>query len=195
VPIGKLYYLDPPATQGEAEARFRHPGTHLLRTTAFLFGYLGIRVLTGGVTYPVWLGLQALMSRSPETARGIGAAVLVIAGLYQVSPLKYRCLSHRRSPLSYFIQHPVGRSPVDGLRLGFHHGAFCVACCWALMSVLFAVGLMNLAWMGLLTLAIFTEKTHRQGHRIGQMIGVALIGLGLLLFVGPSMVRQFLIGM
>lgn len=179
MPIGKLYYLDPPATQGEAEARFRHPGTHLLRTTAFLFGYLGIRVLTGGVTYPVWLGLQALMSRSPETARGIGAAVLVIAGLYQVSPLKYRCLSHRRSPLSYFIQHPVGRSPVDGLRLGFHHGAFCVACCWALMSVLFAVGLMNLAWMGLLTLAIFTEKTHRQGHRIGQMIGVALIGLGL----------------
>ena len=173
----------------------RQPGPHLLRTAAFLFGYLGIWVLTGGVAYPVWLGLQAVMSRSPETARGIGAAILVLAGLYQVSPLKYRCLSHCRSPLSYFIQHPVGRSPVDGLRLGLHHGAFCVGCCWALMSVLFAVGLMNLAWMGLLTLAIFIEKTHRHGHRIGQWIGVALIGLGLLLFVGPPMVRQFLTGM
>lgn len=170
----------------------RQPGPHLLRTAAFIFGYIAVWTLTGALAYLFWLVLQAVGARSPESASIAGAAILIGAGLYQLSPLKYRCLSHCRSPLSFFIQHPVGRGPGSGLRLGLHHGAFCVACCWALMAVLFAVGVMNLAWMGLLTLAIFIEKTHQRGPRIGQAIGIALIGLGLLLLAGPLSLRPFL---
>ena len=164
----------------------RQPGPHLFRTVAFLLGYLAIWAMTGGVAYLLWMVLQAVGARSPESSRCIRAVILMGAGIYQLTPLKYRCLSHCRSPLSFFIQHPVGRSPASGLRLGFHHGAFCVACCWALMAVLFAVGVMNLAWMGLLTLAIFFEKIHRYGHRIGQAVGLVLIALGLLLLAGPA---------
>lgn len=172
----------------------RQPGPHHLRTVAFLLGYLAIWALTGAVAYLCWLALQAALARSPESSLGISAAILMGAGLYQLTPLKYRCLSHCRSPLSFFIQHPVGRSPGSGLHMGLHHGAFCVACCWALMAVLFAVGVMNLAWMGLLTLAIFIEKTHPRGPRIGQAIGIALIGLGLFLLAGPPPLRQHLLG-
>ncbi|MGE5285121.1 MAG: DUF2182 domain-containing protein [Actinomycetota bacterium] len=167
---------------------------HRLRTVAFLFGYLATWILTGVAAYPIWRGLQAAMAPNPDSARWTGAAILVVAGLYQLSPLKYRCLSHCRSPLSFFIQHPVGRSPLDGIRLGLYHGAYCVGCCWALMAVLFAVGLMNLAWMGLLTIAIFVEKAYRQGHRVGQLIGVALIALGILLLGGPPWIQQSLFG-
>ena len=169
-------------------------GAPRLRTTAFLFGYLATWILTGVAAYPAWRGLQAAMAASPDAARWTGAAILVVAGLYQLSPLKYRCLSHCRSPLSFFMQHPVGRSPIDGLRLGLYHGAYCVACCWGLMAVLFAVGLMSLGWMGLLTVAIFVEKAYRQGHRVGQLTGVALIVLGLLLLGGPPWIQQSLIG-
>lgn len=172
----------------------RRAGPHRLRTGGFLLGYLGIWILTGALAYPLWVVLHGAVGGSAEAARGIGAAIFVVAGLYQLTPLKYRCLSHCRSPVSFFIRHPVGRSPADGLRLGLHHGAYCVACCWALMIVLFAVGWMNLAWMGLLTLAIFLEKTHRLGQRIGRLNGIVLIGLGLLLLGGPPVVGRFLIG-
>ncbi len=182
------------ATAYAAVSRPR-PGPHRLRVAAFVGGYFGIWALTGALAYPVWRGLQAAMARAPGSARWIGAAILVAAGLYQLTPLKVRCLAHCRSPLAFFLQHPVERNPMNGLTLGLHHGAYCVACCWALMSVLFAVGVMNLAWMGLLTLAIFLEKTHRLGPRIGRLNGLALIGLvGVLLLAGPSVVRRFLIG-
>ena len=179
---------------GFASISRRQPGSHPLRTAAFLSGYLTTWILTGFLAYPAWLGIQTLLARHPDTLRGIGAAILIASGLYQVSPLKYRCLAHCRSPWGFFMEHPVGRSPAAGLRLGLRHGAFCVACCWALMAVLFAVGIMNLAWMGLLTLAIFAEKTLRHGHRIGQAIGVGLIGLGLALLAAPPAFGRFLVG-
>ena len=97
-------------------------------------------------------------------------------------------------PFELLHAAPRGKEPIDGLRLGLYHGAYCVACCWALMAVLFAVGLMNLGWMGLLTVAIFVEKAYRQGHRVGQLTGVALIVLGLLLLGGPPWIQQSLIG-
>jgi predicted metal-binding membrane protein len=172
----------------------RQAGPHYLRTAAFIFGYVVVWTLSGALAYLLWLVLQEVGARSEDSLRVVSAAILIGAGFYQLTPLKYRCLSHCRSPLSFFIEHPVGRSLGSGLQLGLYHGAFCVACCWALMGVLFAVGVMNLAWMGMLTLVIFVEKIHRRGPLIGRAIGIALIGLGFIFLVGPPSLRQFLLG-
>src|SRR5437762_58177 len=75
-------------------------------------------------------------------------AILMIAGVYQFTPLKYRCLEKCRSPLSFVVEHWQGRNERrQAFRLGVDHGVFCVGCCWALMLLMFVVGMSNLAWM------------------------------------------------
>ena len=109
-------------------------------------------------------------------------AVLVAAGLYQLTPLKRVCLDHCRSPFA-FVTALAGRT-AGALRMGVGHGAYCLGCCWALFAVLVAAGVMSLAWMLLLTLVVFAEKVLPLGRRASPMIGVALIVLGLLVASG-----------
>jgi predicted metal-binding membrane protein len=111
------------------------------------------------------------------------ALVLIEAGLYQFTPLKRVFLTHCRSPVAFFLWHwRDGR--VGAIRMGVHHGAYCLGCCWALFAVLLAAGVMNLAWMFLLTLIVFLEKVLPQGQRIAVGIGGAFCLAGVLIAGG-----------
>jgi predicted metal-binding membrane protein len=104
--------------------------------------------------------------------------VLLVAGLYQLTPLKRVCLDHCRTPLGFVASHwRDGR--LGALRMGIVHGAYCLGCCWALFAVLVAAGVMSLAWMLLLTLVVFAEKALPQGRRTAAVVGGALVVLGL----------------
>ena len=103
--------------------------------------------------------------------------ILLAAGLYQLSPLKSVCLSHCRSPASFFARH--WRPGWSGaVRLGMWHGAYCVACCWALMLLLFVGGVMNLAWVAALSLLVLAEKVLPLGATISRAIGLLLVAGG-----------------
>ena len=112
-------------------------------------------------------------------SRWLSGAVLIAAGLYQLSPLKNVCLSHCRAPASFLSRHWRPHA-LGALRLGAMHGAYCVGCCWMLMALLFVGGVMNLVWIAALAVLVLVEKvmppgpvdrplrrrrSHRMGHR------------------------------
>ena len=103
--------------------------------------------------------------------------MLVVAGLYQLTPLKRVCLRHCRSPLGFLMT--TGGTGGSG-RCGWASstGRYCLGCCWALFAVLVAAGVMSLAWMLLLTLVVFAEKVFPHGERTAVAVGVALVLLG-----------------
>jgi len=104
----------------------------------------------------------------------IAAAILFAAGVFQFVPFKRACLMHCRNPLTYFLTRwRDGAS--GGFRMGFHHGLFCVACCWALMATTLAVGVMSLWWMTALALVTFAEQVSPWGNRVRIAVGLALI--------------------
>ena len=104
----------------------------------------------------------------------IAAGILFTAGAFQFAPLKRACLMHCRNPLTYFLTRwRDGAS--GGFRMGFHHGVFCVACCWALMATTIAVGVMSLWWMAALALVTFAEQVSPWGDRLRIAVGWALI--------------------
>ncbi len=115
----------------------------------------------------------------------LASSVLFLAGIYQISSWKHACLNHCRSPLSYFAHnwHP-GSS--GSLRIGLFHGFVCVGCCWALMSVMFAVGSMSLIWMGFLTFLMFAEKIFPFGHKLTIPIATFLWVMGIWIAVSPE---------
>ena len=130
-------------------------------------------IIHTAVERSVWLAAHAWV---------VGAATLVLAGLYQFLPLKYHCLDRCRSPLSFIVEHWRGRhAQTQALRLGIHHGLFCVGCCWALMLLMFAVGIGNLGWMLALGTVMAVEKNMPGGRQLSAPLGVILIGWGLAL--------------
>jgi predicted metal-binding membrane protein len=97
--------------------------------------------------------------------------------MYQLSPLKDRCLAHCRSPLAQLLPNGSERGRFRDLRVGAHHGAYCLGCCWGLMVILVAVGVMNIAAMIGLAVVVLVEKTWRWGPLAGRLAGVAALGL------------------
>ncbi len=130
------------------------------------------------------LGVSALGVSALATP--LAGMVLVGAGLYQVTPSKAACLEHCRTPMSFFLSR-WRNGPVGAFRMGASHGAFCVGCCWALMLTGFALGVMNLAWMAVLTLVIAVETLAPRGDRIAKVAGAALVVWGLVLIGGAWM--------
>ncbi len=111
-----------------------------------------------------------------ENARGLGACVLTVAGLFQFSRLKYHCLDKCRTPLSFIIQHWRGPTPQrDAFWLGAHHGLFCVGCCWAIMLLMFVVGTGSIGWMLVLGAVMAIEKNLTWGKRLSRSLGVVLL--------------------
>lgn len=106
------------------------------------------------------------------------AALLIAAGLYQFTPLKLACLQHCRSPAQYLAEHFQPGAP-GALRLGWKHGLYCLGCCWFLMALLFAGGIMNLLWIAGLAIYVLLEKLAPQGQLIARVAGLAMVLVGL----------------
>ncbi len=102
------------------------------------------------------------------------AALLIAAGLYQFTALKDRCLEHCRSPMTQFLHH-WHPGFVGGIRMGAHHGAYCVVCCWGLMAIGFVGGVMDLIWMGGATVLMTLEKLPQIGRYLTRPVGIALV--------------------
>jgi predicted metal-binding membrane protein len=122
----------------------------------------------------------ALLTPMMESASNIlGAIVLILAGLYQWTPLKEACLAYCQSPL-LFIQQQGGfrGDPGGALALGFRHGIYCIGCCWALMALLFVGGVMNLLWIAVLAILILLEKLTPFGRVVARIAGVGFMASG-----------------
>ena len=155
---------------------------------AFLGGYAAVWSCFGAAAFLGDLGMHRLVERWGWLAARpalVGGAVLVLAGAFQFSKLKDRCLTVCRHPAGYLQRH-YRRGTGAALRLGAGHGVWCVGCCWALMLVAFAAGVANLWWMAALTALMVFEKTGRQGRRGVRPIGLGLIVLGLLMLASPA---------
>ncbi|HLW59454.1 MAG TPA: DUF2182 domain-containing protein [bacterium] len=165
----------------------RSAGGSAAPTWVFLVGYLAVWSMFGVAAYLLSLVVPAVGMAAPGLRAHsplVGGFVLVLAGAYQWSPWKGVCLQHCRSPLAFMLQS--WRAGYGGaFFMGVSHGAYCVGCCWGLMVVLFAVGLMNLGWMILLATVIFIEKIFRHGPLIGRLVGLGLLLFGLATAVAP----------
>ena len=156
----------------------RRPRPGLL-VALLLAGYL---VVWGGFGLAAWIldrGIHGAVDALPwlaERPQLIMGATLAVAGLWQFSPLRERCLDECRSPLGFVMNHWRGEAPPrESFRMGVAHGAFCVGCCWSLMLVMFGVGMGSVAAMLALGALTAVERNLPRGRRLTRPIGVALI--------------------
>ncbi|MEA3081595.1 MAG: hypothetical protein QOD54_1263 [Sphingomonadales bacterium] len=156
-------------------------------TAAFLAGYLACWIGFALVAAALQLALERAALASPASmalhGRHAAAALLIAAGLYQLSPFKDACLGRCRSPADFLARnYRPGAS--GALRLGLLHGAYCVGCCWMLMALLFVGGVMNLIWIAALTLLVAAEKLLPGGNWLARIAGMAMAGWGAALLLG-----------
>ena len=158
----------------------RDKGAPYVPTAVFALGYVLVWAAFSLVAVTAQWSLERsglLSSTMASTSVMLGAVLLIAAGLYQLTPLKYACLKHCRSPL-FFISHHWRPGEWGALRMGLEHGAFCTGCCWFLMALLFYGGIMNLFWIIGLALLVLVEKVAPAGHWVGWVMGVGLIAWG-----------------
>lgn len=162
--------------------RFQRSRSGAAGLTAALFagGYLLVWTLFSALATAAQWGLERSGLLSADMAlvgTGIAAAIFIAAGAYQFAPLKQRCLDACRSPIGFLSAHWRPGS-VGALRMGMHHGAFCLGCCWLLMTLLFVGGVMNLLWIVPVALFVLIEKCLPGGERMGKAGGALLIAWG-----------------
>jgi predicted metal-binding membrane protein len=156
----------------------------LLFTAGYLLAWLG----AGAVAFTARAAIDAA---SPDalawnrTGRWVAGAMLVLAAVYQLTPLKDVCLGKCRSPLGALLG--TWRDGHSGsVQMGVKNGLWCVGCCWALMASLFALGIMSVAWMAVVAALIAVEKTLPWRRIASYGIAAVLLALGLLLLVAPG---------
>ena len=158
------------------------------RTYAFAGGYLlaWAAFSLAATVLQRALAEAALLSMMMESSSpALGATLLIVAGIYQWTPLKEKCLTYCRGPAAFLAQN--FRPGIGGaLRLGVHHGLYCVGCCWALMLLLFFGGVMSLLWIGAITVFVLLEKLAPYGAQGGRLSGVLLMAMGLYVLAGMS---------
>lgn len=146
-----------------------------------ILGYFAAWVLfaAGIAALQAWLVQSGIVNQMGRSISGwFSAGLLIAAGAYQFTKIKDICLEHCRSPMVQFLKH-WHPGFVGGIRMGAHHGAYCVACCWGLMAIGFVGGMMSLVWMGIATLLMTLEKLPDLGNWVTRPVGVGLIGWGL----------------
>lgn len=146
----------------------------------FVGGYLLVWfAFSVGATLINWiLHTQGFLTfKMGHTNNIIGGTLLIAAGAFQWTPLKDVCLKHCRSPLS-FLMSKWREGNLGALRMGIEHGTYCVGCCWLLMALLFALGIMNLAWIAVLSVFVLIEKIIPRGELFARTAGVALVAWG-----------------
>ena len=159
-------------------------------TAVFLGGYLITWTAYGLVAYAVY---RAAKGAAPdllawrEAGRYVAGGALVLAGLYELTPLKEVCLRHCRGPM-HFVLGGWRDGTSGALRMGGEHGLYCVGCCWGLMLALFALGVMSLTWMGIVAVMIFAQKVLPGGNRLALAFALVFVAAGIWVAVAPSSV-------
>ena len=147
---------------------------------SFVSGYVAVWAAFSLAAAALQFGLESAALLSPmmhTTNAALAGAVLIVAGLYQWTPLKQSCLRRCRSPLEFVMTH-WRDGPRGAFVMGVRHGAYCLGCCWMLMLLLFVGGVMNLAWIAGLALFVLVEKLAPAGHWLGRAAGAVLIVWG-----------------
>ncbi len=160
-------------------------GTVLAPTAVFVSGYLVIWTLFSAASTVAQWGLDQAALLSPmmvASSPALGAALLIAAGIYQMTPYKDACLKHCRSPVHFIADH-WHAGTAGAFRMGLEHGAFCLGCCWALMLLLFVGGVMSLLWIAGITIFVLLEKVLPVGAKGGRWAGAAMIAAGALVLV------------
>ena len=152
-------------------------------------GYVGTWAAFGIVAYAGNWGLQQVIEGSTwlrSNTQVLSAGTLILAGVYQFTPFKYRCLDKCRSPYSFIVEHWRGKGErLQSLLLGAHSGVFCIGCCWSLMLLMFSVSVGHFWWMLVLGAVMAIEKNMPWGRRLVAPIGVALVAWGLTILLNP----------
>jgi predicted metal-binding membrane protein len=161
--------------------------TRAARTAALVAGYLLTWTAFGVLAYGASVLGGRLAAEAPSAAPWVGAGLLAAAGIYQLTPLKNYCLRHCRSPVAFLLHVSGYRGRFRDIRTGLYHGLYCVGCCWGLMLVLVAVGVMNLAWMAAIAAAVLLEKTWRHGTAFSRAVGAGLIVLACFVPAYPAL--------
>jgi predicted metal-binding membrane protein len=167
--------------------RCKQQGT-FVATGQFLLGYLVVWTSFSVLATLAQWGLQTAALVSPmmaSTSNVLGAGLLLMGGLFQFSRLKYACLAHCRSPIGFFATE-WREGSWGAFKMGLKHGGYCLVCCWAMMFLLFAFGVMNLLWVAGLSLLVLLEKIAPFQRLVSRVAGLVFIGWAAWLVFGPT---------
>jgi predicted metal-binding membrane protein len=171
-----------------AQAGIRQPYDAFASTWVFVGAYMLVWAYVGVAAYVAVLVAQIAAERAalpPAIAARIGGAILVVAGIYQLTPLKEKCLSHCRTSIDFILMSSRAGT-ADALPIGLFHGAYCLGCCWLLFVSLFPLG-MNVEAMGAVTLIIFAEKTLPWPKLTPRITAVMLVLYGAMVIASPQL--------
>jgi predicted metal-binding membrane protein len=132
---------------------------------------MGVWVVTGVLAFTLAWSAGQIAMVSPWAAKIVAAAIFAIGGIYQFTPWKEQCLTRCRVPFSLLLRYASWRGINRHLRVGIHHGAFCLGCCWALMVLMLAFGLMNIGATLLLAAIVTLEKAWTHGVLFSRLVG------------------------
>jgi predicted metal-binding membrane protein len=149
-------------------------------TAFFVAGYFGVWTLFSlAAALAQWVlhGVTLLTPQMTANSSIVGGAIFLAAGVFQFTPLKKTCLTHCRSPLA-FLMTDWRDGRMGAFLMGWKHGLFCTVCCWLLMLLLFAVGVMNLLWIAVLAVFALSERIAPKSWHLSQISGLALCCFG-----------------
>jgi len=151
---------------------------------AFVAGYLVVWASVGIVVWGAGMAANSIVTQE-ERAVAV-AAILLVAGVYQFTPLKSTCLRACRTPADFLLTH-WHRGLSGQLRLGIEHGLYCLGCCWALMALFVGVGAMSLVWAVGIALVVLVEKLRAEGVAFGRIAGALLIAAAVIVLARPEL--------
>jgi predicted metal-binding membrane protein len=157
------------------------------RVLLLAVGYLAVWAGAGAVGFAAAAAADRLAADVPGWAQATAIASCIVCGVYQLTPLKERCLQHCRSPLGHLLHYTSLRGPFADVRVGFGHGAWCLACCWSLMLLLVTFGVMNVFAMAALAAVIVVEKVFAPGRWFSTAVGIAAFCLAIAIWLDPSL--------
>jgi len=147
-------------------------------------GYIGVWSAVGIVAFALASVFENLAADRPTAARAVAVVTFAAVGVYQLTPLKFQCLSHCRTPIGHLVHYLSYRGSFRDVRAGASHGWFCLGCCWALMVLMVAFGVMNVIAMIGLAVVIAIEKMWRRGETFARVVGIGcLVYAGALVFM------------